>query len=100
MCIRDRVIDVKNGKISLSIKQLLNEEKKSKAEKREKKKKAAAPRSNRPPEEFDFSLKRNKSDGLSFDDMLKKFKQDSDEKFQALKRSNDSKRSGGYKRTY
>lgn len=98
--VRVKVIDVKNGKISLSIKQLLNEEKKSKAEKREKKKKAAAPRSNRPPEEFDFSLKRNKSDGLSFDNMLKKFKQDSDEKFQALKRSNDSKRSGGYKRTY
>ena len=50
-----------------------------------------------PPEEFDFG---RKTSDMSFDDMLLKFKQDSDEKFQDLKRSNDSKRSGGYKRSY
>ena len=49
-----------------------------------------------PPEEFEF----HKRSDMSFDDMLQKFKQDSDEKFQDLKRSNDSKRSGGYKRAY
>ena len=51
----------------------------------------------KPPEEFAFG---KRSSDMSFDDMLQKFKQDSDEKFQDLKRSNDSKRSGGYKRSY
>lgn len=37
-------------------------------------------------------------DNLSFEDKLSKFKQDSDEKMQALRRSADSKRSGGYSR--
>ena len=37
---------------------------------------------------------------VSFEDRLQKFKQDSDEKFQDLKRSNEGKRSGGYKRSY
>ena len=35
---------------------------------------------------------------LSFEDKMNRFKSDSDEKMQALKRSMDSKRSGGYKR--
>ena len=38
------------------------------------------------------------SDSLSFEDKLSKFKQDSDEKMQTLRRNNDSKRSGGYSR--
>ena len=41
----------------------------------------------------------NTSAELSFEDMLGKFKTDSDEKMQALKRSSESKRSGGYKRS-
>ncbi len=40
----------------------------------------------------------NKSENLSFEDKLSKFKQDSDEKMQALKKSAGSKRSGGYSR--
>lgn len=96
-----KVIGMNNGKISLSIKQLMTDESSAKSEKREKGKKKKFTKHNNdfhnPPEEFAFG--RNSSD-MSFDDMLQKFKQDSDEKFQDLKRSNDSKRSGGYKRSY
>lgn len=98
--VKVKVLGTENGKISLSIKQVMLE---ISEKKREKKKDARRkPRANnggsrRPPEEFSFN--KNSSD-MSFDDMLQKFKQDSDEKFQDLKRSNDSKRSGGYKRSY
>ena len=50
--------------------------------------------------EFEFVSNKNRTDDLSFDDMLQKFKKDSDEKFQDLKRNTDNKRSGGYKRAY
>lgn len=78
-----------NGKISLSIKKAAE---KKRAEKRER-----APKSNAiiRPAEIDWS---RKDDDLSFEDKLSKFKQDSDEKMLALKRSNESKRSGGYRR--
>ena len=98
--VKVKVLGTENGKISLSIKQVMLE---NSEKKREKKKDARRkPRANnggsrRPPEEFSFN---NNSSDMSFDDMLQKFKQDSDEKFQDLKRSNDSKRSGGYKRSY
>ena len=98
--VKVKVLGTENGKISLSIKQVMLE---NSEKKREKKKDARRkPRANnggsrRPPEEFSFN--KNSSD-MSFDDMLQKFKQDSDEKFQDLKRSNEGKRSGGYKRSY
>lgn len=98
--VKVKVLGTENGKISLSIKQVMLE---NSEKKREKKKDARRkPRTNnggsrRPPEEFSFN---NNSSDMSFDDMLQKFKQDSDEKFQDLKRSNESKRSGGYKRSY
>jgi S1 RNA binding domain protein len=41
---------------------------------------------------------RRTSGDMSFEDKMSRFKQDSDEKMQALKRSADSKRSGGYRR--
>lgn len=47
----------------------------------------------------DFSITRDNSN-TSFENMLSKFKQDSDDKIQSLKRSADNKRSGGYKRTF
>ncbi|MBE7044286.1 MAG: S1 RNA-binding domain-containing protein [Ruminococcaceae bacterium] len=77
-----------NGKISLSIK------------KAEAPKKAPRPAPEKPsgpirPAEIDWS---KPQEDLSFEDKLSKFKQDSDEKMQALRRSNDSKRSGGYRR--
>ncbi len=101
--VKVKVISMDKGKISLSIKRVENPEAGAPKERR-------APRQKRqdrfpkrdhgpsgPPEEFSFH-KRNEE--MSFDDMLQKFKQDSDEKFQDLKRSNEGKRSGGYKRAY
>ena len=77
------------GKISLSIKKA--EEKKREKKREEKPSKPVSIR----PADIDWS---RKDDDLSFEDKLSKFKQDSDEKMLSLKRSNESKRSGGYKR--
>ena len=67
------------GKISLSIKKVIEEEKALKA--------------SRPA---DVEMFQNKTvDKLSFDDMMNKFKMDSDEKMQTLKRRFESKR-GSY----
>ncbi len=97
--VKVKVIGTDNGKISLSIKQTQNpvqkKEKRTGTKRQERRRVDNGPK--RPPEEFVFG---QKSSDMSFDDMLLKFKQDSDEKFQDLKRSNDSKRSGGYKRSY
>lgn len=99
--VKVKVIGTENGKISLSIKQTQAPAKKEPREKKERRKndrneKVQDGGSRKPPEEFVF----NKRSDMSFDDMLQKFKQDSDEKFQDLKRSNEGKRSGGYKRSY
>ncbi len=79
-----------DGKISLSIKKTAEQKKHVKTE----------PQSKQPalirPAEIDWGA--NNYSDLSFEDKLNKFKQDSDEKMLALKRSNDSKRSGGYRR--
>ena len=89
--VKVKVINIDgNGKISLSIKKAME---KKKAEKREKSPKS---KSIIRPADIDWSA-RNDSE-LSFEDKLSKFKQDSDEKMLALKRSNESKRSGGYRR--
>lgn len=85
-----------NGKISLSIKKAQSDETKKR---RQSTPRQAAPRSNRPPEEFDFMHKKDTA-SLSFEDKLMKFKQDSDEKIQDLKRNTEGKRSGGYRRAY
>lgn len=106
--VKVKVVSMDNGKISLSIKRAESgfvdkkEERKSSRGKKSERRSGnhGGSHSNdpkKPPEEFEFS---HKSGDMSFDDMLQKFKQDSDEKFQALKRSNDGKRSGGYKRAY
>lgn len=79
-----------DGKISLSIKQAEQKKEKSRA-KREPHAKKEFVR----PAELDWGTS---NEGMSLDDMLSKFKQDSDEKMQSLRRSNDSKRSGGYSR--
>lgn len=79
-----------DGKISLSIRQA-QEKKKEKVCK-------PAPEHKEfvRPAEIDWSA--SASDNLSFEDKLSKFKLDSDEKMQTLRRNNDSKRSGGYSR--
>lgn len=89
--VKVKVIKIEDdGKISLSIKQA--EQKKDRnREKREPHEKHEFVR----PAELDWSTS---TEGMSLDDMLSKFKQDSDEKMQSLRRSNDSKRSGGYSR--
>ncbi len=76
----------KEGKISLSIKKAKKEEKKAP-------KKTSGPIR---PADIDWGAKSDSD--LSFEDKLSKFKKDSDEKMLALKRSNESKRSGGYHR--
>ena len=78
------------GKISLSIKQSTEKKKNERAQKPQK--------SNAPIRPADIDWGARNDEGLSFEDKLSKFKQDSDEKMLALKRSNESKRSGGYKR--
>ncbi|WP_055665247.1 S1 domain-containing RNA-binding protein [Desnuesiella massiliensis] len=65
-----------NGKISLSIKQA-NIQKKSVR-----------------PAEIDWSSERGKSNSNNFDDMMSKFMKDSEEKFQDIKKHQDSKGRG------
>lgn len=84
------------GKISLSIKRATENT-------GEKKKKAPRQKNSGElkgaPEVFEFLGRKNVAD-LSFEDKLLKFKQDSDEKIQDLKRNTEAKRNGGYKRNY
>ena len=81
-----KILDIDDsGKISLSIK------KANTAEKAEKK-----PAGKVRPADIDWGAKSDSE--LSFEDKLSKFKKDADEKMLALKRSNESKRSGGYHR--
>lgn len=89
--VRVKVIKIdEKGKISLSIKKAL--------EPTPKKSPKNKPRTQRVrPADVDFFTGSSNTE-MSFEDKLSKFKQDSDEKMQALRRSNDSKRSGGYKR--
>lgn len=68
------------GKISLSIKKALPPR--------------PAVRSSRPME-IDWNRNSNSNENLSFEERLAKFKKDSDEKLQDLKKSFESKRGGG-----
>ena len=78
------------GKISLSIKQAL-------LEARANSKKAAPKKTFTKPDDYDWSKKTSSSG--SFEDMLAKFKQDSDEKLHDVKKAMDSKRGSSYKRS-
>jgi S1 RNA binding domain protein len=69
------------GKINLSIKQ---------AQERKK---------NTRPSEIDWNNESKKGQVESFEDRISKFLKDSDEKLQQLKKSTDSKRSGGYRKS-
>ena len=86
--VKVKVIDIdKNGKINLSIRQAHSDEKKQNQTKQ------AGPIR---PADIDWSQR--DVEELSFEDKLSRFKKDADEKMLALKRSNESKRSGGYHR--
>lgn len=69
-----------NGKVSLSIKKALEEEQKKQA---------------RVPAQVSFG---SHNSDMSFEEKMKQFMQDSEEKMSAIKRNMDNKRSGGYKR--
>lgn len=84
------------GKISLSIKKATETTPKKK---NKEKKKEPVKTEFRAPEEFDFGSKKN-SESMSFEEMLLKFKHESEEKIQDLKRNTEGKRNGGYKRSY
>lgn len=74
-----------NNKISLSIKKALAL-------------KSKEPQKKEPVRPADIDWSKKSDDTLSFEDKLSKFKLDSDENMAAIRRSADSKRSGGYKR--
>jgi len=78
------------GKMSLSIKKALEEERKNK--------KNAPVRSSGRPDDIPFGS--NNSAPTSFDDMLNRFKQDSDEKMQSMKRGHETRRSNGYRKQF
>lgn len=69
-----------NGKISLSIRQ------------------ANPPKKTTKPVEIDWDYEKKKATGLSFEDRISKFLKESEERFQDLKKNQESKRSGGYVR--
>lgn len=71
-----------SGKISLSIKKALEEE-------------MAKAKASKAPAHVTFG---NDAGEMSFEDKMKQFMQDSEEKMSAIKRNLDNKRSGGYKR--
>ena len=79
-----------SGKISLSIKQAILDE-------RNAAKKATPKPHSKKPDDFDWSKK--SAQPSSFEDMLAKFKQDSDEKQHDVKKALDSKRGSSYKRS-
>lgn len=89
--VKVKIISVdKNGKISLSIKQALLEERK--------KTPPAAPARVPRTERVDWS-KKNDAPPATFEDMMNRFKQASDEKMQDLKRGMESKRGSSYRRS-
>jgi S1 RNA binding domain protein len=93
--VKVKVIKIdENGKISLSIKKA-----QPPRQERAQRKGQGPARDSRPvrPADVDFGG-HSKNEELSFEDKLSKFKQVSDENMQALRRSADSKRSGGYRR--
>ena len=83
------------GKISLSIKKAMPEEQQQPREQR--------PRQNRPQRSRSANVwqgqpERKDPSSMSFEDMMARFKQVSDEKITDLKRSGESEHGGGYSR--
>ncbi len=78
-----------NGKISLSIKQAILQE-------RQASKKNAPHRTFTRPDNSEWP---KKTAPTSFEDMMAKFKQDSDEKLSDMKKGLDAKRGSGYRRS-
>ncbi|MGI6030429.1 MAG: S1 RNA-binding domain-containing protein [Eubacteriales bacterium] len=89
-----------NGRIALSMKQLAEPQKREERTFRPRGSRPArteAPSGSKVPIEIDWSYSK-KTEGLSFEDKLNKFKQDSDERMLALRRTIDGKRGGSGRR--
>lgn len=80
--VKVKVVGITNGKISLSVKKVLEEEKKN--------------RSSRPADVEMFTQRQDED--LSFEEKMSRFKQDSDDKMLTLKRNFESKRGSNRKR--
>lgn len=99
--VKVKVLNIdQSGKISLSIKRVNEAANKKKRREPRRTSAPAEPLGNKAPEVFEFSHKKREMEEMSFEDKLLKFKQDSDEKIQDLKRNTEGKRSGGYRRAY
>ena len=89
-----KVLPNEGGKISLSIKQALKDGNDApKQKKKERRERPASTGLVGAPAEFTWGSQ--KQDTMSFDDMLNKFKQSSDEKMHDIKRNMESKRGTG-----
>ena len=89
--VKVKVIEInEKGKVSLSIKKALPQ-----PEKPERKPK---PQNKNTNKGWKGAPREEQNAPMTFEDMMAKFKQISDEKMTDLKRSSDSKRSGGYSR--
>lgn len=87
--VKVKVINIdERGKVALSIKRVLEDEEKSKKD-----------NGNSPPSEYIAPMgRRRAAPPDSFEDMMSRFKADSDEKISDLKKSTDAKRGGGFSR--
>ncbi len=89
--VKVRVLKIdRDGKMSLSLKRAAEEHSKPRGRQAEKQNRRAR------PDDFDWS--RRNDEQMSFEDKLSRFKQISDENMQAIRRSAENKRSGGYSR--
>lgn len=85
--VKVKVLSIENGgKISLSIKKACDEDRK-------------APSFAGKPIEIDWSGKSRVPDSMSFEDKMARFKQDSDEKLQDIRRNSETVRRSAYKRS-
>lgn len=90
--VKVKVIKIdENGRIALSIKQAA--EPKKREERQFRPRSGGSSQPSRIPAEFDWSSSR-KTEGLSFEDKMSKFKQDSDERMLDWKRAMDGRRGG------
>jgi len=89
--VKVRVLSVgEDGKIRLSMKKLNGDEPAEKPQR--------APRTQDRDFKREYSAPKKNNEPMSFEDMLTKFKQSSDERMSDLKRNMDSKRGGGSRR--
>ncbi len=85
--VKAKILNIgEDGKISLSIKRALEPEKTERREPRERRERRPAPAPAKPDSSFVWTPK--KSESSSFEEMMSRFKQTSDEKFSDLKRKN------------